>query len=272
MMQSRMVSLLAGVAVLIVACGDPYLHTNPYDPAVPVEIDIAGPDTIFSYAEVARYTVQTNPAFPDSAVAWLVDTFTLHRPGPTDTTINGETFTIPNRGDTIVDGTPYFTPTSPGAFAAFKPPLEPTTLTVTIEALLGGVDTTVATYGGGTSQTKTYRHTGFKQVVLMQRVTRLQLRCPSTSACDTVAVGGTWSVWVDGFDALGHGIFALADPTANPPGDTPIAIFTSRDTTIASVSPVNTRAATVTALKAGSTWIVATRRNALSDSLLVVAR
>lgn len=269
MRRSRAVLLLAGIAVLILACGDPYLHTNPYDPAFPVAIDISGPDSVFSYAEIARYTAAISPAFPDSSVVWLVDTFTLHRPGAVDTVINGETFPLPH-GDTVVDGTPYFRPVSAGAFESFQPPLEPTTVTVTIEALLGGVDTTVAVFGGGAAQTKTYRHTGYKQVVLTQRVTRIQLRCPNTSACDTVAVGGTWSVWVDGFDALGSGILALGDPTANPPGDTPIAIFTSRDTTVATVSPVNIRAATVTARKAGSTWIVATRKT-LSDSILVVA-
>lgn len=270
MTRGRTVLTLAGIAVLVAACGDPYLHTNPYDPADPVEIAISGPDTVFSYSEIAHYTAEISPAFPDSAVVWLVDTFTLHRPGAVDTSYNGMTFTIPNRGDTIIDGTPYFRPTGPGTFVSFKPPLEPATLNITIEVVLGGVDTTVAVYGGGASQTKVYRHTAYKQVVVTQRVTRIQLRCPDTSVCDTVAVGGTWSVWVDGFDALGQAIVALADPAANPPGATPIAIFTSRDTTVATVSPVNIRAATVTARKAGSTWIVATR-NSLSDSVLVVA-
>lgn len=270
-MSHRRVLSLIGAGVLIVACGDPYLHTNPYDPAFPVAIDITGPDSVFSYAEFANYSAQIAPMFPDTAVSWLVDTFTLHRPGLTDTTIDGVTYPIPNRGDTIIDGTPYFMPRGPGTFQSVEPPLEPTTVTVTIEALLGGVDTTVAVYGGGTAQTKTYRHTGYKKVVLMQRVTRVQLRCPNTHACDTLAVGGTWSVWVDGFDALGHGIVALLDPAANPVGDTPIATFAARDSTVASVSPVNIRAANVTALKAGSTWIVATR-GLLSDSVLVVAK
>ncbi|MGH7656451.1 MAG: hypothetical protein ACREN6_17515 [Gemmatimonadaceae bacterium] len=270
MNRHRVLSLI-GAGVLIVACGDLYLHTNPYDPAFPVEIDITGPDSIFSYAEFANYSAQTTPVFSDTAVSWLVDTFTLHRPGLTDTTIDAVTYPIPNRGDTIVDGTPYFMPRGPGTFQSLKPPLEPTTVTVTIEALLGAVDTTIARYGGGPAQTKTYRHTGYKKVVLVQRVTRVQLRCPDTHACDTLAVGGIWSVWVDGFDALNHGITALLDPTVNPPGDTPIATFTSRDTSVASVSPVNIRAANVTALKAGSTWIVATR-GLLSDSVLVVAK
>ncbi|HEY2849245.1 MAG TPA: hypothetical protein VGI97_05165 [Gemmatimonadaceae bacterium] len=269
MSRHRVLSLI-GAGVLIVACGDPYMHTNPYDPVFPVEIDISGPDSIFSYEELAQYSAQTTPMFPDSAVTWLVDTFTLHRPGPVDTSFDGMTLPLPNRGDTIVEGTSYFTPSTPGTFQSFKPPLEPTTLTVTIEALLGAVDTTVSV-NGGLVDTKTYRHTAYKKVVLTQRVTHVQLRCPDTHACDTLAVGGTWSVWVDGFDALGHGILALADPAANPPGATPVATFTSRDTTVASVSPVNIRAANVTALKAGTTWVVATR-GLLSDSVLVVAK
>lgn len=268
-MRRPIVVPLISLAVLLVACGDPYLHTNPYDPAVPVQIEITGPDSLFSYAEYANYSAQITPPFPDSAVQWLVDTFTLHRPGRVDTTYNGVTYPIPDRGDTVVDGTSYFAPSSPGTFRSLKPPLEPVSLTVTIEALLGAVDTTLAIYSG-IVQTKTYRHVGYKQVVLTQRVARIQLRCPDTSVCDTIAVGGTWAVWVDGFDALGHGILSLADPTANPAGGTPIATFVSRDTSVAGVLPVNIRAATVTARKAGSTWIVATR-NSLSDSVLVVA-
>jgi hypothetical protein len=265
-MRSHAALPLIGAAVLIVACGDPYLHTNPYDPAVPVEIDITGPDSLFSYAEYAYYSAQFTPSFPDSAVQWFVDTFTLHRPGPVDTTYDGVTYRIPNRGDTVVDGTPYLTPSGQGTFESLKPPLEPATVTITVEAAVGAIDTTLSNGAQG----KAYRHVGYKQVVLTQRIARLQLRCPNVRACDTLAVGGAWSVWVDGYDPLGRGILALTDPAANPAGDTPIASFTSRDTTVASVAPVNIRAATVTARKAGSTWIVATR-NSLSDSVLVVA-
>ena len=52
---------------------------------------------------------------------------------------------------------------------------------------------------------------------------------------------------------------------------TPMATFTSRDTTVASVTPVGIRAATVTARKSGTTWIVATR-NSLLDSLQLTVR
>jgi hypothetical protein len=103
-----------------------------------------------------------------------------------------------------------------------------------------------------------------------QRVTRIQLRCPDTHACDTVSTGGGWSVWVDGFDALNERIYALTSATANPATGTVIATFAVRDTTIASVSPVGIRAANVTALKSGTTWIVGTRGTLLDSLQLVV--
>jgi hypothetical protein len=78
-------------------------------------------------------------------------------------------------------------------------------------------------------------------------------------------------VWVDGFDALNRQIYALTSATANPPGSPPIATFVSRDTTIAAVSPVNIRAANVTARKTGTTWIIAIR-GALLDSLQLVVQ
>ena len=64
--------LAAVVIVASVACGDPYLRTNPYDPAFDVTITVQGPDTIFSSFEQATYTAQTTPSFPDSAIHWTV--------------------------------------------------------------------------------------------------------------------------------------------------------------------------------------------------------
>ena len=72
-------------------------------------------------------------------------------------------------------------------------------------------------------------------------------------------------------DALGQPIVALHSPAANPATGTAVATFVVRDTTIASVAPVGIRAATVTARKSGSTWIVATR-SSLLDSLQVTVR
>ena len=111
----------------------------------------------------------------------------------------------------------------------------------------------------------------------MQRLTRIQLRCPDTHVCDSLGVGGSWSVWVDGLDALGDGIYTLspdftpARATTNPTTGPPIASYVSRDTTVASLVPVGVRVATVTARRSGATWIVATR-GALRDSLQVVVR
>ena len=70
---------VAGAALLIIAfaCGDPYLHTNPYDPVAPVTITIDGPDTIFSLGQLAQYTATEVPAFPDTALTWTIDTSTI---------------------------------------------------------------------------------------------------------------------------------------------------------------------------------------------------
>jgi hypothetical protein len=204
--------IVAAGLVVAFACGDPYLHTNPYDPAVPVDVTITGPDSLFSYGEIAQFGVETIPAFPDSAVIWTIDTVTVHRGGNLDTIIGGMSYPNPGAGDTIVPGDSIFKPLGLGGFQSLAPPLEPKSVT-----------------------------------------------------------GEAWSVWVDGFDALGRQIYTLTGATTNPPGSPPIATFVSRDTTIAAVTPVHIRAATVTALRSGTTWVVATR-GTLLDSLQVVVR
>lgn len=236
--------LCAVVLALASACGNPYQRTNPYDPAYPVSISIAGPDTLFSAEQVGTWSVQIVPAFPDTAFRY-------------DCT------------DSIV-----FPPAGPGSFRSHAPPLYPATRTVTVTGGVGSIDTLPPFAGGalGPAPTiKIYRHSASKVVVLTQRVTQIQLRCPDTHACDTLSVGGSWSVWVDGRDALNQMIIALHSATANPVTGTPVATFAVRDPTIASVSPVGIRAATVTALKSGTTWIVGTR-GALLDSLQLVVR
>jgi hypothetical protein len=154
-------------------------------------------------------------------------------------------------------------------------PLEPAMVTVAVAALVGSVDTTLQRYIAPnyvTVHSFEPRHVGYKSVVLMQRLTRIQLLCPAVHGCDTLSFGsGSWSVWVDGFDARNNPIATLPGAPLNPSTGPPIAIFTVRDTTVASVSPVGIRAATVTARKPGSTWVIATR-GALLDSLQVVAR
>lgn len=261
---------VAATLVAAVACGDPYKHTNPYDPAVPVEINITGPDSLFSYGQFAQYRVQTIPSFPDSAIAWNIDTTTIHRGGNLDTIIGGFSFTNPGTGDTVVEGDRLFKPSGFGTYQSLAPPLEPTTQIVTVEALIGRVDTTLARWNSGAIQTNQYRHYGYKRVVLTQRLTRIQLRCPDTHVCDTLSAGGTWSVWVDGFDALGYQISALTSSTANPGGGSPIVTYTARDPLVASVAPDRIRVALVTALKPGTTWIVATRGSLLDSLRLVV--
>jgi hypothetical protein len=272
----RLAALLgAMVIVAFFACGDPYLHTNPYDPAVPVQVNITGPDSLFSYGEVAQYSVRTIPAFSDSAITWNIDTTTIHRGGNVDTIIGCCLTANPGTGDTVVEGDSLFKLKGFGTYQSIAPPLEPLTQTVTVEALIGRVDTTLARSeaccGNVTIQTNQYRHYGYKSVVLTQRLVRIQLRCPDTHACDTLSVGGTWSVWVDGFDALGRQIYALTSSTANPTRGPPIVTYAAHDPTIAGVAPVRVRAANVTALKSGTTWVVASR-GLLADSLRLVVR
>ena len=226
--------------VAFVACGDPYQHSNPYDPAVPVNIVITGPETTYSWFEEAHYKATASPAFPDSSFEW--------------TSSNVFAF-VPGGGGIFTSG------------QLVPPPLYPATMTVQIAAGIGGYDTVGQPKADGPAPTvRAWRHTTNKSVVMTQLVTRILLRCPDTHVCDPVSVGGIWSVWVDGFDALNHKIVALFNTGVNPATGSIVATFAVRDPTIASVVPVGIRASTVTALKAGTTWIVATR-GMLTDSI-----
>jgi hypothetical protein len=245
--------------IIAVACGDPYVHSNPYDPVFPVTFEITGPDSVLSIGQVAQYSVQTTPVFPDSAIQWDIDSVTIVKLGV---------------GDTIVDGTTVFAPDGSGGYMSINPPLEPATVKIAVEVLLGAVDTTVQRYINGqfvTIETHTYRHIGYKEVVLTQRLVRIRLRCPDTPSCAPMTVGGTWSVWVDGFDALNNQMHQYIGVNANPRTGTPVVTYAIRDTTIATLAPDGIRAATVTARKSGTTWIVATR-STLVDSLQLVVQ
>ena len=283
----RLYTVLGAAAlVALIACGDPYLHTNPYDPAHRVDIAIAGPDTLFSLGEVGQYTVQTSPAWPDTGFVWAIDTFTdyfIVQPPPPAIPCGTQVA----RGDTILH------PTVPGSYESVLPPLEPYSFTIAVEVWLGTIDTTFITgqCGGGLTLTagRAARHIGYKPVVVMQRVTRIQLRCPDTHACAPLTVGDSAFIWVDGFDALDNQISGLSNPTVNPASgnptlpyqfsnpaiqaalktNNPIATYVSRDTTIARTTPIGIRVARVTPLAAGTTWVVATR-GALMDSLQIV--
>jgi hypothetical protein len=246
----RRFAALSGAAILVAAfaCGDPYTHTNPYDPLVPVTLNVTGPDTIFSYSETGQYNAQSVPAFPDSSFQFATS-------------------------DSIA-----FPASGRGTFVSRTPPLYPATQTVRVMAMLGQIDTVrddtpldrpvvVAL------PSLAWRHSGAKNVVLTQRVVHIQLRCPADHACDTLSAGAVWTVWADGFDALNFRVVALTGVNANPAvsAATPVfATFAARDTTIASVAPVGIRAATVTARKPGTTWIVATRGSLLDSLALVV--
>ena len=225
------------------ACGDRYLHTNPYDPQTAFEYKIVGPDTLFSAGEFAQYSLQSTPAFPDTAGVW---------------------------GSSSVD----FRPANHGQFQLWNPPLWPNTSTVQLIVAIGQFDTitTLSLPSGPVAkQTTMDRRTLSRNVVVTQRLMSIRLRCPDTHACDTLAVGAVWSVWVDGFDALSGQITGLTNPATNPATGAPIATFGTRDTTIASVSPIGIRASTVSAKKSGTTWIIATR-GGLVDSLRLVVR
>ena len=233
-----------------------------------MEIVVSGPDTVFSLGEIAQFGAHAIPAFSDTSISWLVDTVTLHRGGSQDTIIGNTTFPNPGGGDTIVPGESVLRRSGLGTFVSAAPPLEPNTATVTVVALIGKVDTTVAVTGG-TIQTSTYRHAGYKRVIVTQRLTSILLHCPDAHSCDARPPGATWSLLVDGTDALGQPIYGLTISTAGPLRGAPIAAYLSRDTSIAAVVPVGVRAATVTARRAGAAWIVAAR-GALLDSLQVV--
>jgi hypothetical protein len=277
--QSRfrvMVLAAAIVAAAAVACGDPYLATNPYDPVTPVQFTITGPESLFSLGEAAEFSVQTTPAFPDTAFVWSTDTFYDNQK------FLGQDTTTP-----IADGRLFLASQGAGAYRSLAPPLEPDAFNIAITVSVGNIDTTEAQCLGEVNgfsncfrvQFKAPRHIAYRNVVVMQRVTRIQLRCPDTHACAPLAVGDSASVWVDGFDALGNAIVALTSSTANPPlgdpqvtqgaSDHRVVTYTSRDSTVARATPVGIRVCGVTALKTGTTWIVATR-GALADSLQVV--
>ena len=233
----------ATLLVAFFACGDPYRHNNPYDPQTPFEFSIAGPDTLFSVGEFGQYALKSTPALSDTAGTWSSSSVDLR-------------------------------PAAPGQFQLWTPPLWPETETVQIFNSIGKFDTTVTTSLPNeffAKQTTMNRRDLARNVVLTQRLVRIRLRCPDAHACDTLAAGAAWSVGVDGFDALDAQIIGLTNPATNPATGTPVATFVSRDTTVASVSPVGIRAATVTARKSGSTWIVATRKSLL-DSLQLTVR
>ena len=278
MTSSQTRALLLGAAVVAavtISCGEPYAATNKYDPAFPVQFTITGPDTLFSLGEAAQYTATTVPAFSDTSFVWQTDTFYNYLkylpPAPP--------VVVP-----VDDGSLFLLGNGAGSYRSVAPPLEPNVYKIAIAVSVGSVDTTVQITIGTdaiTVQTTQPRHTAYRTVVVTQRLVRIQLRCPDTHACAPLTSGDSAFIWVDGFDALGHQITALTNPSANPAVGDPqgapnttnraVATYVSRDSTIAAVSPVGSRVGRVTARKPGSTWIVATHLSVL-DSLQIVVQ
>lgn len=233
LMKPRRTALIGFFALVAAVACNDYKRTNPFDPA-----------TVSSDLHLA--VIGPDTLFTIGQIA----EFTLG--GTPVFTDPGELWMASNGYELDGDGT--------GTFDLYSAPLYPATDVVDVALGIGH---------RGSSFIRTF----VKGVVVTQRLVRMQLRCPDTHACDAQAAGGTWSIWVDGFDKGGRGIVGMEVPTTNPAKGKPIATFVSRDTTIAAVAPVGIRAANVSALTSGTTWIVATRvalADTLRDSLQVV--
>jgi hypothetical protein len=233
LVKQRRTALIGFVALVAAFACTDYKRTNPFDPKTN--------STDLDLAVIGPDTL--------SAIGQIAE-FTLEgTPVFTDPT---EFWTASNDFELDGEGT--------GTFDVFTAPLYPATDVVTVTAKIGR---TLDGWIRGFS----------KNVVVTQRLVRIQLRCPDTHACDAQAAGATWSIWADGFDKGGREIVGMEVPTTNPAKGVPIAVFVSRDPTIAAVAPVGVRAANVSALTSGTTWIVATRvalADTLRDSLQVV--
>jgi hypothetical protein len=139
---SKLLSAAIAIAIATVTACDAYARTNPYDPAVPVEVTISGPDTLSVNGQIGQYRAVTVPALPDTAIHWQ--------------SANSDLLQF----------------ASPGAFEnTFRVPVWPATATVRIFALIGAIDTVGNNNGalGPAPPVKIYRHTGYKDVVVTQR-------------------------------------------------------------------------------------------------------
>ncbi len=228
----RGVALVVGLAAMGSSSCRDFTHTNPFDRATPIELTIVGPDTLWNASDFAQYSFESVPAITDSTANWSG--------GSSDF-----------RGDMS------------GGYLVYTPRLYPETETVSVELDIGKYQG----MGGGAD----WRRQFSKPVVVTQRLVRIQLRCPDVRACDALAAGDAWSVWLDGFDSKGSRPTGMVNPKDNPATGPALGTFTSRDTTIATVSAAGARVATVTAVKSGTTWLVASR-DLLRDSLQLIVR
>ena len=235
-MRRAAVLVASGSLVCALACID-FRHSNPFDPAVPVTVAIF-PETLFSVAgKLIQFSFATVPPLTDPKAIWAVATNDLY----------------------TMDGT--------GLLYSAGAPLWPKTDTVPIAIGIGlhALNDPFVPYSDSVTRTIS------GSVIVTQRLVRIRTRCAGAAACDSLTVGVTTSVFVDGFDALGSGLSGLADSMANPATDSSIVVFTIRDPTIATALPVGMRAATVNAKRVGSTWLVA-QRDSLRDSLRITVR
>jgi len=60
---------LLGAATLV-GCGGEFVHSNPFDPAVPVTLRIEGPDKTVAQFDTVRFKLTTDPAYDFGAVVW----------------------------------------------------------------------------------------------------------------------------------------------------------------------------------------------------------
>ncbi len=225
--------IVSSFAVLAVgvACFD-FAHRNPFDPATPLEVAIV-PETLFSVGGEIHFVFSTVPEIIDPTASWS-------------------------------GGNAELNPQGGGIFVSRAAPLWPQTETIPVSISVGRNDVLhLVSYQ--------YSRVFGGSIVITQRLVRIQARCPDTHLCDTLSVGATASVFVDGSDALGSAISGLSSPAANPLGVTPIAQFIVRDSSIASASAIGMRVAVATARKSGSTWLVA-QRDSLRDSVRIVVR
>jgi hypothetical protein len=240
--ERRVVVVLAGAALALSwACGEPFVRTNPYDPNVPVTVTLDGPDTIFNSFTQVFYPAHADPAvFPDSAFQYT-------------------------------STQPRVLQAAPGSFFVEVTPLYPAVIPVTVVVGVGAIDTQPPSAGGNgpAAHVTVYRHSVTKIIYLSQRIKNITLRCPDTHACPAMSVGGSDTVWVDPTDSLGHPIQTFFGSTTNSTTGDLLVTYSVRDATIASVVPIGVRAGAISALKAGSTWIIGTR-GPLVDSIQLV--
>jgi hypothetical protein len=70
-MNPRLAAIAAAASLLLLGC-EPYERVNPLDPALPLEVRIEGPDTIFSVNDTVAYRAVTDSDRADLPFVWSV--------------------------------------------------------------------------------------------------------------------------------------------------------------------------------------------------------